>query len=140
MLLGKPTVALRTNPRAVPGRVDALVWALTDLMAQPMPGWNIFELTRRLAAGQTIAQIAAPVAPSANPLLEVYRAAQRGIVTPPVEDNRVGWRRRYDEMSAGSTPSHPNCTGGAVEHLNGRQARPTYAPGSLEYAQERGEQ
>lgn len=33
-----------------PGRVDALVWALTDLMVQPMPGFGIYELYRHLAA------------------------------------------------------------------------------------------
>jgi len=30
-----------------PGRVDALVWALTDLILQPMKGWGIYELYRR---------------------------------------------------------------------------------------------
>jgi phage terminase large subunit-like protein len=34
-----------------PGRVDALVWALTDLVLQPMKSWGIFELYRREALG-----------------------------------------------------------------------------------------
>jgi len=34
-----------------PGRVDALVWALTDLVLQPMKGWGFYELTRRQALG-----------------------------------------------------------------------------------------
>jgi phage terminase large subunit-like protein len=34
-----------------PGRVDALVWALTDLVLQPMNSWGMFELTRRQALG-----------------------------------------------------------------------------------------
>jgi len=32
-----------------PDRVDALVWALTDLMVVPMPSWGIFEVTRQRA-------------------------------------------------------------------------------------------
>jgi hypothetical protein len=36
-----------------PGRVDALVWALSDLMTQPMKGFGIFELYRQMAAEQT---------------------------------------------------------------------------------------
>jgi phage terminase large subunit-like protein len=36
-----------------PGRVDALVWALTDLMTTPMKGYGIFELYRQMAAEKT---------------------------------------------------------------------------------------
>jgi phage terminase large subunit-like protein len=39
-----------------PGRVDALVWALSDLMVQPMPSYGIFEYYRQKAmalAGET---------------------------------------------------------------------------------------
>ena len=32
-----------------PDRVDALVWALTDLLVEPMPQWGIFEYTRQCA-------------------------------------------------------------------------------------------
>jgi phage terminase large subunit-like protein len=32
-----------------PDRVDGLVWALTDLLVEPMRGYGIFELTRRQA-------------------------------------------------------------------------------------------
>ena len=32
-----------------PGRVDALVWALTDLILQPMKSWGLFELYRQRA-------------------------------------------------------------------------------------------
>jgi phage terminase large subunit-like protein len=32
-----------------PGRVDALVWAITELMVEPMAGFGIFEYYRRLA-------------------------------------------------------------------------------------------
>jgi phage terminase large subunit-like protein len=38
-----------------PGRVDALVWAITELMVKPMVGWGIFELYRRQALGLPIA-------------------------------------------------------------------------------------
>jgi phage terminase large subunit-like protein len=34
-----------------PGRVDALVWALTDLVLQPMACWGIYEATRLKALG-----------------------------------------------------------------------------------------
>src|SRR5207249_10139696 len=33
-----------------PGRVDALVWALSDLILQPMPSFGMYELYRRQAA------------------------------------------------------------------------------------------
>jgi phage terminase large subunit-like protein len=33
-----------------PGRVDALVWGLTDLMIEPMPSFGIYELYRQKAA------------------------------------------------------------------------------------------
>jgi phage terminase large subunit-like protein len=32
-----------------PDRVDALVWALTDLLVAEMPGWGVYEATRRQA-------------------------------------------------------------------------------------------
>ena len=32
-----------------PDRVDALVWALTDLMVEPMPGEGIYEAYRQLS-------------------------------------------------------------------------------------------
>jgi hypothetical protein len=51
-----------------PGRVDALVWALTELMAQPMAGFGIFELYRRRATG-------IPIVPL-RPLIEVTAEAQ----------------------------------------------------------------
>jgi hypothetical protein len=93
-----------------PGRVDALVWALTELMVQPMPAFGIFEYYRRLA----------------NDL-----PAERH---PAGQDNRVDWRRRYDEMSERETPDHPDVVGGEVIHINGPQCRLTYAVGSAEWA------
>jgi phage terminase large subunit-like protein len=32
-----------------PDRVDALVWALTDLLVEPMPGEDIYEVYRQLS-------------------------------------------------------------------------------------------
>jgi hypothetical protein len=46
-----------------PGRVDALVWALSELMVVPMKSFGIYELYRQMAAEQTArvtALIAAP--------------------------------------------------------------------------------
>ena len=50
------------HPGYSPGRVDALVWAITELKIQPMKGYGIFELYRQMAAEQTreTALISAP--------------------------------------------------------------------------------
>jgi hypothetical protein len=52
-----------------PGRVDALVWALTDLVLQPMAGWGFYELTRRRALGLPVgkSKAAAPIGPVEKP-------------------------------------------------------------------------
>jgi len=39
-----------------PDRVDALVWAFTDLLVEPMPDYGIFELTRRQAEAYAAAK------------------------------------------------------------------------------------
>lgn len=44
-----------------PDRCDALVWALTDLLVEPMPGWGIYEYTRLRAAEVTKDQPPPPV-------------------------------------------------------------------------------
>jgi predicted phage terminase large subunit-like protein len=41
-----------------PDRVDALVWAVTDLMLTEMKGYAFYEIARRMAAGETKEQIA----------------------------------------------------------------------------------
>ncbi len=43
-----------------PGRVDALVWALSDLMTQPMASWGLFEVYRRRALGLPLSRQDAP--------------------------------------------------------------------------------
>jgi hypothetical protein len=75
-----------------PNRVDALVWALTELMTQRMSSYGIFE---------------------------IYR--QNALAPPPPgpADNRQAWRRQYDEQTARATPNHPDCKGGTVEYVNG---------------------
>jgi hypothetical protein len=76
-----------------PGRADALVWCLSDLVNAPMSNFGIFE---------------------------VYRCAALGL---PVErhpgDNQQEWRRCYDALAASDTPTHPDCPGGEVEYVNG---------------------
>jgi hypothetical protein len=116
-----------------PGRVDALVWALTDLMALPMPGFAYYELARREAEGRPILQ------PGENPLLAVYNATRARIdaglspflvpVGPEVPDDTLidgetAWRRRYVAQHGG--------------FINGPNARSTYAAGSVEYDQSKG--
>jgi phage terminase large subunit-like protein len=115
-----------------PGRVDALVWALSDLMAQPMPSYGLYEVTRRLAGGETVAQIAG----GHNPLLEVYEAARRRIAAgtspfappPPLGvpddaliDGETVWRRRYAAQHGG--------------FINGSHVQPSFALGSVENPQ-----
>ena len=40
---------MRPSVGCSPDRVDALVWALTDLLVEPMPGEGIYEVYRRLS-------------------------------------------------------------------------------------------
>jgi phage terminase large subunit-like protein len=105
-----------------PGRVDALVWALTDLMAQPMPGYAYYDLARAEAEGRPI------LPPGANPLLAVYEQARARIkagqspFTPmPATDEpddaigpdgKTAWLRRYEARTGGwingsNVPSAP---------------------------------
>src|SRR6516162_4585245 len=63
-----------------PDRVDALVWAVTDLMLTEMKGYAFYELARRMAAGETLEQIAGiaestPEREREPSLLEIYKQA-----------------------------------------------------------------
>ena len=46
-----------------PDRVDALVWATTELLVEQMKGYAFYEMARRMAMGETKAEIAGTVAP-----------------------------------------------------------------------------
>jgi hypothetical protein len=63
-----------------PDRLDALVWATTELLVERMKGYGFFELMRRRAAGETLEQIAGiaettPEKEKKPSLLEVYKQA-----------------------------------------------------------------
>jgi phage terminase large subunit-like protein len=65
-----------------PDRVDALVWATTELLVEQMKSYGMYEVMRRRAAGETIEQIAghAPTTPEEEKkpsLLDIYRAARQ---------------------------------------------------------------
>jgi phage terminase large subunit-like protein len=65
-----------------PDRVDALVWAVMDLMLAEMKGYAFYEVARRRAAGETLAQIAghAPTTPEEKrkpSLLDLYMAQRK---------------------------------------------------------------
>jgi phage terminase large subunit-like protein len=115
-----------------PGRVDALVWALTDLMSVPMPGAAYFEIARRLAHGETLEQIRG----NAVPLEIVYQQARAKIAAglSPFSDPQEGSKRLvlgggYTERQGGATgPLRPSTW------VNGPNVRPTYQPGSVEPA------
>ena len=97
-----------------PGRVDALVWSLTELMALPMPGYGIYEVTRARAEGRSI------IPPGANPLLAVYRQAQARLAAgqspfAPMSaldepdhavdaSGKTAWRRRYEALLGPALP------------------------------------
>jgi phage terminase large subunit-like protein len=63
-----------------PDRLDALVWAATELLVEQMKGWGMYEVMRRRAAGETLEQIAGiaetiPEKERKLSLLEVYKQA-----------------------------------------------------------------
>jgi phage terminase large subunit-like protein len=108
-----------------PGRVDALVWALTDLMTDPFKGQGIFEFYRMRYEGIPIGR---PRAPREVPDAGAIQA---------VIDNRLEWRRVYDEIAASDTPDHPSAQGGEIVYVNGPMAKPIFARGSVEFDQRR---
>ena len=67
-----------------PGRADALVWALTDLMNAPMNSYGIYEFYRR-------------------------KAAELGVTSAlGLRDNRTEERIRRDQIANSLTPLHPD--------------------------------
>ena len=70
-----------------PDRLDATVWAATDLLLQDMKGYAFYEVARRRAAGETLEQIAGiaqstPEREKKPSLLEIYKQALRRIKNP----------------------------------------------------------
>ena len=68
-----------------PDRLDAMVWAATDLLLQEMKGYAFYEVARRMAAGETKAQIAGIAVgkdgqePKNESLLDLYKRRMREI-------------------------------------------------------------
>ena len=116
-----------------PGRADACIWALTELLGQPMPSWGIFEFTRRAAIGD-------PIRPTGRPLLDIYNETTARIAARQAPfgtiDTRVGWRKAADAIAASATPSHPDVPAQTYEPINGPHVKLTYAIGSLEWQRE----
>jgi hypothetical protein len=67
-------------------RVDALVWAFTELLVEPMPGWASFEFTRRQYEAAMAAREAAKPKPIEGVLapgsVEYQIALQEGRIQP----------------------------------------------------------
>jgi phage terminase large subunit-like protein len=75
----------RTARERSPDRVDALVWAFTDLLLQEMKGWGAYELARRQAEAVRSAKEAA------KPAKPVYYAP-----------GSVEWQRQQQERAGAS--------------------------------------
>jgi phage terminase large subunit-like protein len=115
-----------------PNRADALVWALTELMAQPMPSYAAYELARYAAEGRPI------LPPGANPLLQVYQETQARIAAgqnpfapapaanvpdDTLINGETAWRLRYAAQHGG--------------WVNGPNVRSIPQSGSVEFDQQR---
>jgi hypothetical protein len=85
-----------------PGRVDALVWALTDLMTTLMKGFGIFELYRQMAGELTARETAQIEAPNA--------AQQRHLAI-------LAERQRYAALMADRPPT-PAAAAAHVEEID----------------------
>jgi phage terminase large subunit-like protein len=81
-----------------PGRVDALVWAITELMVAPMKGFGIYELYRQMAGELTARETALIAAP--DPMQQRHEAI-------------VDERRRYAALMADRPPTPAE----AAEHV-----------------------
>jgi Terminase RNaseH-like domain len=110
-----------------PGRVDALVWALSDLMATAMPSYAYYEIARRRAGGESLQQIAGDMT---GRLIEIhasaYAAAQTGRNPFGVDQ---GLKRLVVENRDGAFSGDRRL--GPTGPL-----APSYAVGSLEYQQQ----
>jgi hypothetical protein len=97
-------------------------------------------IPEKFAVGVDIGQATDPSAICVMSKLPAVPDPDRdGFFEPAVDpaDNRVEWKKRYDELQAQDTPLHPDATGGEIEFVNGPRARIHLAVGSLEYEQQR---
>jgi phage terminase large subunit-like protein len=90
-----------------PDRADALIWALTDLMNQPMASFGIFELYRQMAEEQGIREavrIAAPHPAQQRQeaiLAERSRYAELMAVRPPTPEESAAHVAAIDKILTG---------------------------------------
>ena len=74
----------RSAAGASPDRVDALVWAITNLLVEPMAGLGIYELYRQQAARLEAAKVKPPPAPTPQPgSMEWFEMMQNREPQPP---------------------------------------------------------
>lgn len=86
-----------------PDRVDALVWALTDLLVEPMSNEGIYELYRQLAAEITASSPAVPPAiSSVDPALPAPQVPSSDDSLPISIDEE---RQRFAAMLNGRQPT-----------------------------------
>jgi hypothetical protein len=127
-LCGFTTAFDRKTAGYSPGRLDAMVWAATEL-TEPMAGYGIYHIYRRAAL-----QIDRP-SPLDRPAI-IDRASTAPEAAAP--DNRVDWRRRFDELASRRRTGHPEESLSKedianAQHINGPKAKTEFARGCLEY-------
>jgi hypothetical protein len=72
-----------------PDRVDALVWAATELLVEPMKSWGIFELYRQRAAALEAEKAGLPPPPSTPAVIEyAKRPSLHEVYDPGVHDSK----------------------------------------------------
>jgi hypothetical protein len=90
-----------------PDRVDALVWALAELMIAPMKGFGIYELYRQMAEEQTVRESALIAAPDPLQqrqeaiLAERSRYAALMVNRPPTPAEAAEHTRAIDRILTG---------------------------------------
>jgi predicted phage terminase large subunit-like protein len=90
-----------------PDRVDALVWALTELLTAPMRSFGIYELYRQMAAEQTTRETAQIAAPDPRlqrekAILDERRRYAAVMSDRPPTPEEIAWHtRKIDEIITG---------------------------------------
>ena len=67
---------------------------------------------------------------------EAERLADEAVKKTADLDNRVAWRKRFDEMASRTTPNHPEVGVGSVQYVNGPHCSSEYSRGSIEYTEQ----